>query len=45
MASSLNKVSVIGNVGKEPELRYTPDGTAKATFSLAANRTWNTPED
>jgi single-strand DNA-binding protein len=44
MASSLNKVSVIGNVGREPELRYTPDGTPTTKFSVASNRTWNTPE-
>ncbi len=44
MASSLNKVMVIGNVGKEPDLRYTPDGTATSKFSVAANRVWTTPE-
>jgi len=40
MASSLNRLMVIGNVGKEPELRYTPDGTATSRFSVAANRRW-----
>ena len=44
MAGSLNKVMIIGNVGKDPELRYTPDGTPTAKFSVAVNRTWNTPE-
>jgi single-strand DNA-binding protein len=44
MASSLNKVSVIGNVGREPELRYTPDGTPTTKFSVASNRVWNTPD-
>lgn len=44
MASSLNKVMVIGNVGKEPELRYTPDGTATTKFSVASNRVWTTPD-
>lgn len=33
--ASLNKVMVIGNIGKDPELRYTAGGTAVASFSLA----------
>lgn len=37
MARSLNKVTLIGNVGKEPELRYTPNGTAVANFSIATS--------
>ena len=32
---SVNKVILVGNLGKDPELRYTPSGTAVATFSLA----------
>ncbi len=45
MASrSLNKVLLIGNLTRDPELRYTPQGTAVCTFSLATNRTW-TPSD
>ena len=44
MASSLNKVMIIGNVGKDPELRYTPDGTPTTKFSVAVSRVWNTPE-
>lgn len=44
MASSLNKVMIIGNVGKDPELRYTPDGTPTARFSVAVTRRWNTPD-
>ena len=44
MAGSLNKVMIIGNVGKDPELRYTPDGTPTAKFSVAVGRVWNTPE-
>ena len=44
MASSLNKVMIIGNVGKDPELRYTPDGTPTAKFSVAVSRVWKTPE-
>lgn len=38
MASSLNRVMIIGNVGREPELRYTPEGTATSRFSVAVNR-------
>ena len=38
--SSLNKVLLIGNLGKDPEIRYTPDGTQVATFSLATGETW-----
>lgn len=34
---SLNKVLLIGHLGKDPELRYAPSGTAIATFSLATN--------
>lgn len=41
---SLNKVLLIGNLTRDPELRYTPQGTAVCTFSLATNRTW-TPSD
>lgn len=38
--SSLNKVMLIGNLGKDPEVRYTPEGTMVATFSLATGETW-----
>lgn len=40
MAKSLNKVSLIGNVGKDPELRYTSTGVAVANFTLATNEQW-----
>ena len=40
MAKSLNRVMLIGNLGKDPELRYTTSGTAIATFSLATNESW-----
>lgn len=40
MAKSLNKVQLIGNLGKDPELRYTTSGVAVATFSLATSDTW-----
>lgn len=37
MAKSVNKVILIGNLGKDPEVKYTPSGTAVANFSLATN--------
>src|SRR5205807_8636729 len=37
MAKSLNKVMLIGNLGKDPEVKFTPSGTAVAKFSLATN--------
>lgn len=40
-ARSLNKVMLIGNLTRDPELRYTPSGTAVVTFGLATNREWN----
>jgi len=39
---SLNKVHLIGNLTRDPELRYTPQGTAVCTLGLATNRTWVT---
>lgn len=44
MARSLNKVLLIGNVGKDPEIRYTPAGVPVAQFSLATNETWRDKE-
>jgi single-strand DNA-binding protein len=35
-------VQLIGNVTRDPELRYTPQGNAVATFGLATNRSWKT---
>lgn len=37
---SLNKVQLIGNVTRDPELRYTPQGTPVCSFSIATNRSW-----
>lgn len=37
---SLNKVMLIGNVVRDPELRYTPKNTAVCSFTIATNRTW-----
>ena len=42
MARSLNKVQLIGNLTRDPELRYTPTGTAVCSFSIATNRSWTT---
>ena len=39
---SLNKVMLIGNLTRDVEVRYTPSGTAVATFGLATNRSWST---
>ncbi|MBI4305072.1 MAG: single-stranded DNA-binding protein [Chloroflexi bacterium] len=38
----LNKILLIGNVGSDPEMRYTPNGDAVADFRLAVNRVYNT---
>ena len=42
MAKSLNKVQLIGNLTRDPEMRYTPQGTAVCTFGVATNRQWTT---
>jgi len=42
MARSLNKVQLIGNLTRDPELRYTPNGNAVCSFSIATNRNWTT---
>ncbi len=39
---SLNKVMLIGNLTRDPELRYTPNGVAVCSFGLATNRAWTT---
>ena len=41
MSRSLNKVTLIGNLGKDPEMRSTTNGSRVANFSLATSRTWN----
>jgi single-strand DNA-binding protein len=40
MARDLNKVMVIGRLGRDPEMRYTPGGSPVTTFSVAASRQW-----
>ncbi len=44
MSGSLNKVILIGNLGRDPELKMTPGGQALARFSLATTETWKTPQ-
>ncbi len=45
MASrSLNRVILIGNLTRDPELKYTPSGTAVCSFSVATNRSWTTAD-
>lgn len=43
-AKGVNKVILIGNLGKDPEVRYTGSGVAVASFSLATNESWTNPE-
>jgi len=40
MSASVNRVTLIGNLGRDPEVRYYPDGTPTATISLATSETW-----
>lgn len=42
MTRSLNRVTLIGNLTRDPELRYTPQNTAVCTFTIATNRSWKT---
>jgi single-strand DNA-binding protein len=44
MSRGLNKVLIIGRLGRDPEMRYTPSGRPVTTFSIATSRTWNTSE-
>lgn len=40
MARGLNKVMIIGNLGRDPEMRYTPSGRPVTTYSVASTRSW-----
>ncbi|MCX6019240.1 MAG: single-stranded DNA-binding protein [Chloroflexi bacterium] len=40
----LNKVMIIGQLGREPELRYTPGGKAVASFAVETKRDWTSPD-
>ncbi|MCJ7700648.1 MAG: single-stranded DNA-binding protein [Anaerolineales bacterium] len=44
MSRGLNKVMIIGHLGKDPEMRYTPSGRPVTTFSVATSRSWNTTD-
>ena len=44
MSRGLNKVMIIGNLGRDPEMRYTPSGRPVTTFSVATSRSWSTSE-
>lgn len=41
MTRGLNKVLIIGRLGRDPEMRYTPSGRPVTTFSVGTSRTWN----
>ncbi len=43
MSRGLNKVMIIGNLGRDPEMRYTPSGRPVTTFSVAVSRSWKSP--
>jgi single-strand DNA-binding protein len=42
--AGLNKIMVIGNVGTDPEMRYTPNGSPVTSFRIATSRSYNTQE-
>lgn len=42
--AGLNKVMLIGNLGADPEMRYTANGTAVTNFNVAVNRNWTGPD-
>jgi single-strand DNA-binding protein len=44
MSRGLNKVMLIGNLGRDPEMRYTPSGKPVTSFSVATTRTWVTAD-
>ena len=44
MSRGLNKVQIIGHLGKDPEMRYTPSGRPVTTFSVAVSRSWNSAD-
>lgn len=44
MSRGLNKVMVIGNLGRDPEMRYTPSGRPVTTFSVATSRSWHSAD-
>lgn len=44
MSRGLNKVQIIGHLGKDPEMRYTPSGRPVTTFTVAVSRSWNSAD-
>jgi single-strand DNA-binding protein len=44
MSRGLNKVMIIGHVGRDPEMRYTPSGRPVTTFTVATSRSWNSAD-
>jgi single-strand DNA-binding protein len=44
MSRGLNKIMIIGNLGRDPEMRYTPSGRPVTTFTVVTNRSWNTAD-
>ncbi len=44
MSRGLNKLMIIGHLGRDPEMRYTPSGKPVTTFSVATSRTWHSSD-
>jgi len=44
MSKGLNKVQIVGHLGKDPEMRYTPSGKPVTTFSIAVSRAWSSAD-
>jgi len=44
MNRGLNKVMIIGRLGRDPEMRYTPSGRPVTTFNIASTRSWNSSD-
>jgi single-strand DNA-binding protein len=44
MSRGLNKLMIIGHLGRDPEMRYTPSGRPVTTFSVATPRTWHSTD-
>jgi single-strand DNA-binding protein len=40
MATNFNSISIVGNVTRDPEMRYTPSGISQVTLGVAVNRSW-----
>ena len=44
MSRGLNRLMIIGHLGRDPEMRYTPSGKPVTTFSVATSRTWHSAD-